>query len=331
MSWSAVPGASHYTVEICRDAACGAVLARATAVPQAALTLPVQPGLPPGEVFWRVTAVAPSGLDGFPSRSIRVEAVDTVRPPAPSLTLQSASGDAVAPESCLADLPRPVVRAVDRRGGELPWNLVLDGREISLAEFEHLPLAGAHQIATRVTDDRGRSADSPKIGFTLDAAAPWVDLLATSIGAASTSEEESAAAPQRRSRKSRKETAPVAACDTGLEYRDAGGTWQSVPCAVDGALPAASVALDPSHPDLELRAPGGAILLGDKSSLAEDALRLSSWDVGCGVTRLALRIVPSPYRAGRMLLEVEVADAAGNRRVQGWHVARHLSPRPAGR
>ena len=76
---------------------------------------------------------------------------------------------------------------------------------------------------------------------------------------------------------------------------------------------------------MSLRAAAGAITLGEGTTLVEESLSLSTWDVGCGATSLALRIVPSPYRPGRMLLEAEVVDAAGNRRVQGWHVSRHAA------
>ena len=117
----------HYTVEVCRDPACGAVVARQPAVAAAPLELAVEGGLPAGELFWRVTAVAASGLDGFPSRAIRVQAVDVVKPNAPILSLRTAAGETVAPGSCLAQVPQPVVRALDRRGADLPWKLRVDG------------------------------------------------------------------------------------------------------------------------------------------------------------------------------------------------------------
>ena len=245
MSWSAVPGASSYTVEICRDPACGTVLARATGVLQPGLQLPVEAGLPAGEVFWRVTAVAPSGLDGFPSPPVRVEAVDAVRPPAPNLTLQAASGEAIPAKSCLADLPKALVKAVDRRGEDLPWTLLLDGREVSIEEFRHLSLAGAHQVAARVTDARGRTGDSPTVEFTVDAAAPWADLIVGPAGPTGIAAQPPQADARKRLHKRRKEPEPVAACDSGLELLDAGGVWVPVPCATERYAEAAVVALDP--------------------------------------------------------------------------------------
>ena len=108
----------------------------------------------------------------------------------------------------------------------------------------------------------------------------------------------------------------------------AAGSWLPVPCAISAsqATPAV-VAVDPAKPVVTLRTTGTAVALGEDPANVVGAglavVSLAAWDVGCGVAQLALRIVPSPYRPGRMLLEVEVADGAGNRRTQGWHVARH--------
>lgn len=328
-SWIPVPGADHYTVEVCRDPACGAVVARAPTLAAGALQLDVEGGLPAGELFWRVTAVAASGLDGFPSPSIRVQAVDVVRPNAPLLSLRTPAGEPVASGSCQAALPSPVVRAVDRRGTELPWKLLVDGRELESETFQALPLAGSHQVAARVSDSRGRSTDSPAISFTLDAAAPWVDLVTTASAPAAATEpgEPASATPSRRRSRSLKESPPVAACDSGLEAQDSGGTWLPLPCAVSGSAAAAAIfALDPSRPAVTLRTTGNAVSLGEGTgneiAAGLSALSLAAWDVGCGVARLALRIVPSPYRPGRMVLEAKVTDGAGNSRTQGWHVAR---------
>ena len=333
-SWRPVPGADHYTVEICRDPACGAIVALAPAATAGSLQLDIEGGLPAGELFWRVTAVAASGLDGFPTAPIRVEAVESVRPIAPSLALRTAAGATVPAGGCVAAPPAPVVRAIDRRGADLPWALLLDGREITVEEFRSRPLAGRHQVAARATDHRGRTADSPPFAFTLDAAAPWVDLVATASGplpdAALEPIAEPAADRRSRARKSAKAAAPVAACDSGVEFRDAGGVWSPVPCAT-GAAPAQAVVLvDPSRPEVALRTTEWAVAFGEGRGEgpdggvtgAQESLSLRAWDVGCGLTQLALRIAPSPYRPGRMLLEAEATDAAGNRRTQGWHIAR---------
>lgn len=63
-TWEPVPGATGYVVEVCRDAACGQILDRATGLGETSWT---PRGLPLGELHWRVTAQGASGLDGFPS------------------------------------------------------------------------------------------------------------------------------------------------------------------------------------------------------------------------------------------------------------------------
>jgi hypothetical protein len=325
-AWNPVSGAAHYKVEVCRDPACGAVVALSSAIAADSLQLDVAGGLPEGELFWRVTAVAPSGLDGFPTAPIRVLAVESVRPATPILALRSRAGASVPAGACVTALPDPIVHAVDRRGTELPWVLLLDGREAPLDGLHSLSLAGSHSLAARVTDGRGRTADSTAVAFTVDAAAPWVDLVATSPEKSSAAAGPGEESRGRSRKRAKKEPEPVPACDTGLEFLAAGGAWTPVPCAV-GAAPVAAVArVESSNPVVQLRATGNAIAFGENVVSAGGTLSLSAWDVGCGVTQMSLRIAPSPYRSGKMLLESAVSDGAGNTRTQAWHLARYSLP-----
>jgi hypothetical protein len=63
-SWTSVPGAAAYTVEVCRDAACGELVERATGITG---TRWDADGLPLGRFHWRVMAVSATGLDGYAS------------------------------------------------------------------------------------------------------------------------------------------------------------------------------------------------------------------------------------------------------------------------
>jgi hypothetical protein len=63
-SWDVVRGAFGYVVEVCRDPACGELVARATRLKGTRWT---PDSLPMGMLYWRVTAVSRSGLDGYPS------------------------------------------------------------------------------------------------------------------------------------------------------------------------------------------------------------------------------------------------------------------------
>lgn len=66
-TWEPVGGAAGYVVEVCRDVACGQIVARAAGV---AATSWTPRGLPLGELHWRVTAQGASGLDGFSSAPV---------------------------------------------------------------------------------------------------------------------------------------------------------------------------------------------------------------------------------------------------------------------
>lgn len=66
LRWREVAGAEGYLVELCGDRACGALLARQAVgdVTRHRLSNP-----PRRMVYWRVTAISDSGLDGYPSPS----------------------------------------------------------------------------------------------------------------------------------------------------------------------------------------------------------------------------------------------------------------------
>ncbi len=66
LTWAPVPGTVSYTVEVFRDREAARLVFRSAGL--SATSLRTDP-LPEGELFWRVTAVSASGLDGYPSRS----------------------------------------------------------------------------------------------------------------------------------------------------------------------------------------------------------------------------------------------------------------------
>ncbi len=88
-AWKPVAGAASYTLEVCRDAACTQLFERRVGVAGAGLAL----RLSKGAYRWRVTAVAASGLDGYPSeaRGLVIESdSDDEEPPAVALVLDGA-------------------------------------------------------------------------------------------------------------------------------------------------------------------------------------------------------------------------------------------------
>lgn len=66
LSWAAVPKATDYVVEVCRDEACAELAARQTGVTGTKTSFA---SLPPGTLHWRVTARSKAGLDGYPSKT----------------------------------------------------------------------------------------------------------------------------------------------------------------------------------------------------------------------------------------------------------------------
>ena len=70
LEWREVPQASAYQLELCGDSRCGAVLRRLGDLRATRHQLPVPTRR---AIYWRVTAVGASGLDGYPSpaRSLR--------------------------------------------------------------------------------------------------------------------------------------------------------------------------------------------------------------------------------------------------------------------
>jgi hypothetical protein len=66
--WDSTPGALSYSVEVCRDPECGQLVDRATGIKKSRWTPRV---LPIGVMYWRVSALSPSGLDGFLSPAMK--------------------------------------------------------------------------------------------------------------------------------------------------------------------------------------------------------------------------------------------------------------------
>lgn len=309
LAWQAVPGAASYVIEICRDASCGAVVEIVRGV--VGLSTSPKENLN-GPLFWRVTAVAPSGLDGFPSPTQAMTAVESVAPPAPALALRSASGGLVSSRSCVAAVPALEVRAVDRSGTPLAWDLVVDGQAMTAERFSRLPLAGTHEIAARATDARGRGSLSAPVQFTLDGASPWAELIATP---GETAVEEGK--PKRR--RARKEAEPPAACDSRLEILTGAGS-RPVPCSTVAGGEPLSLALSGERQEIELRGSGPPFSIGGVELASGESIRLAAWDVGCGLSAARIAIGPSSYVPGRLSLRIEIEDGAGNRRAHDWHL-----------
>lgn len=160
-AWAGVAGAASYTLEICGDAACGRLLQRVTGLRTPAWT---PRALPRGELFWRVTAVSASALDGFPSTAaaitIRSDRVDA-DPPAIAVRVEGSCAPGADGTVVLGRGARLLVEAQDDAAGVAELRLRWDGgswRPVGTAPLEPPLDAAAHLLELDAVDRAGRPA-----------------------------------------------------------------------------------------------------------------------------------------------------------------------------
>ncbi len=314
LAWQEVPGAARYVVEICGDAACGRVLERRADLAAPGATLEAE--LPLGAAYWRATAVALSGLDGYPSPPRAVTLVPSVAPPAPIVLLMTPDGRQLAEDACSPAAPRLEVRALDTHGNTLPWQVALDGTEGPLEDLVTHVTTGEHRLVATAVDTRGRRASSPELRFRVDLASPTVEL----------PPEPGVSTPlpkveRRRRHRAEPPPPPVNPCASGLEVGRPEGAFLRIACADAGGVPTEVLLAGASDKLLLRSANGRTIRLGEFREVAPgSAVALEFADQGCGLARATFRIVPSPHAAGRALLEVAALDAAGRETRMSWHL-----------
>ena len=186
--WSAVDGASGYVVEVCRDAECGELVARAAANRGEIETWRPEGKLPVADLFWRVTAVSPSGLDGYPSgtRAVTV-ASDSEDESAPAQSFE-ASGPHLPPRigmnktwilgpganlGALADDSQSGVDRIEYR---------LDGEEVSQDAWTGPWQPGFHEASLTAVDGAGNRAETLTIPFVYDVAPPTLSWGVEGVG-----------------------------------------------------------------------------------------------------------------------------------------------------
>lgn len=168
-NWSAPRGnVASYTFEVCRDPACGDLVARTTGLESTSFDLP---DLAVGSYFWRVTAASPSGLDGYPSEASPISVVEL--PPddiAPEVALDL--GSVGVPYSGLPAFGPAVplqVSMSDEGTGLARSGLLINGEEQPQGtDFE----TGRQTIAVFAVDEAGNRSESDAIEIFVDADAP---------------------------------------------------------------------------------------------------------------------------------------------------------------
>ncbi len=172
-SWRSVTGAEAYTLEICADSLCAKLIRR---LGVGGLAWDGEP-LPAGELYWRVTAVGESGLDGYPGKTRRI-----------------------AIESDRADLTPPFVVAILAGPGRADDNAAITigaGGRIRLAAHDDVsgvakieyrwnegawrryrgkslepPAGPRHRLSFRAADRRGRESQIWTVAVVRDGQAP---------------------------------------------------------------------------------------------------------------------------------------------------------------
>lgn len=192
--WGSVDGAAAYTVEVCSDPSCAALVYRALGLPSTTW----QPEtLPLGDFHWRVTAVSPSGLDGYPAQAQPVSVVPEraeFDPPSARFAIQGPSVErafAEGPRTFHAASARVEVEVADP-SGVASWQPIIDTRPSKPGDLAGGWPDGVHTVSVLAEDtlgNRGTSAES--ISFVVDAQGPelnWQvggrELLEASLGRA---------------------------------------------------------------------------------------------------------------------------------------------------
>ncbi len=169
-SWAPVAGARDYTLEVCRDPSCGALVERVVELAEP----PWKPaGLPVEKLYWRVTAVGASGLDGYPSDAVDFEILSDVEDDEPPEVRISFTGPRLAPRSGLNDrwiVGRGMeieVEVEDAASGVGEWTPSIDGEEVAVEALKGPWTRGEHTFGF-VAVDRAGNRRQVEVPFTFD-------------------------------------------------------------------------------------------------------------------------------------------------------------------
>ncbi len=319
LSWTAVPGADSYIVEVCRDPGCGTLVDRHVGAPGETATAWRPAALPVAELYWRVTARSRSGLDGYPSEAARLrvtsDRLGTGEIAAAGSILvggaQVRVGDRliVAPTATVTVVPDPgAPAAVGNDGGAAAgWLPMIGGRQESA--WPATWTAGEHTAGAVAVDGCGGRATIAPVTFVVDAEAPLIlwdvgDRATFSDRLAPDSERDRQRLPDRHDGKAAR-----------YAWRSRAGVWQlPVPWDHDRDEPKIAqlpVTVASDHPQAFFAAPSTTLEAdGKEKRLGEKRiLWVTAEDVGAGVDRLVFH---TRTEQDRVVLEVEAWDLVGN-------------------
>ncbi len=309
-SWAVVEGADSYILEVCRDARCGALLERVVDLSESSW----QPaGLPVEKLYWRVTAVSPSGLDGYPSESADFEILNEAEDTAPPEVRISFTGPRLAPRSGLNNrwIVGPgmtiEVEVEDGSSGVEEWTPAIDGEEIATEASPQRGASGTlegpwhrgeHSV-TVVASDRAGNRREVEVPFTFDPDPPELSWGVEGDGevgntASEPSDESARPAQSRRGRRELK---------IGKRY------WQ-----LDSDMAEILVRPQTGKPIGFGGRAGGAQTEGGGVIGRDNGLWVLAQDAVCSeLDDLSYELVPGSKK-GEYLLRIEAIDCVGNTR-----------------
>lgn len=315
LSWDPVEGAASYQVEICAQPDCLQLLGHPTGLTEPRWR---PKSLPKGNHFWRVTAVAASGLDGFhsPPRAIHIESeLPDLTPPTAQLSLSGLYiryGEALV----LGPFAHFETQVLDPQSGIGDWVYLLDGQPVSHQSWNGPWVAGEHRAEAIVADRAGNRATLGPFDFVGDPDPPELDWRtggSTMVDQGGLPGWDSSPLKRRRLKRLRKS-------GVVLEYSSDGGRWLPIrlEAARGGRLtegqPTEVGIIKADRARVFLRAPlanpfgaDSPVQLG-----VGDILEVRSEDKGSGVG--ALRFGVTLTKANHYQLWFEATDLVGNSR-----------------
>ncbi|HVR95835.1 MAG TPA: LysM peptidoglycan-binding domain-containing protein, partial [Thermoanaerobaculia bacterium] len=294
LAWEPVEGAESYTVEVCRDPGCGALVERVVGY---GTTEWRAAALPLGELFWRVTARSSSGLDGYPSE-------------AAPLSILADRSDLQPPAGALEVAGRHITvgdRLFVNADAELKVSAEDAQTGVSTAVPPALPqTAGEHTVTAVVSDRCGNRTRTAPVVFTVDTEAPTIRWVAGDAAAFAQRGE-----PQgwERDFKRRRTLIRQTTEPSPLAWSSGGLGW--IPAHAGQQL-----RVDSDRPQIFLRGEGTSLRAGDEEIdfSGGHILWIEATDEGAGVEHLTLQVQNG-------VLQLEAADLVGNVRRMEWPVS----------
>ena len=169
--WATVDGARDYTLEVCQDPRCGKLVERVTGLSEPSWR---PAGLPVEKLYWRVTAVSASGLDGYPSEGLDFEILSAVEDTSPpEVRIGFAGPRLLAPRFGLNDRwivgpgTEVEVEAEDSGSGVDQWTPMIDGEEVAKESLRG-PWSKGERTVSVVASDRAGNRSRTEVPFIFD-------------------------------------------------------------------------------------------------------------------------------------------------------------------